>query len=338
MRVPLILVKIFKYEYWPWWLFYLPLTPYWLYLAVRAKSLTFFTSANPAIEAGGFYGESKVDILNKISADYLPKMLYVEVPIPFLENLQYFDKQGFEYPFIAKPNVGERGFMVTKIENQKQFLDYHQAATYPYIIQDFIDYPVELGLLFSKLPNDQNGIISSITMKEFLTVTGDGRSTILELILQSTRSRFQLEVLQHKLGKGISRILNKDEKLLLEPIGNHCKGTKFINVNHLINSQLNEVLNKIATTIDGFYYGRFDMRVSSIEDLYAGKNIKILELNGVSSDPGHIYDPSYRLWKAYRDLMWHWRRVADISIQNQKRGIAPLPLSKVIGIVKQHFA
>ena len=338
MRVPLILVKIFKYEYWPWWLFYLPLTPYWLYLAVRAKSLTFFTTANPAIEAGGFYGESKVDILNKISADYLPKMLYVEPNIPFLENLQNFDKQGFNYPFIAKPNVGERGFMVIKIENQKQFSDYHNGITEPYIIQDFVDYPVELGLLFSKLPNDQNGIVSSITMKEFLTVTGDGHSTILELIMQSIRARFQLEILKHKLGNGINQILNKDEKLLLEPIGNHCKGTKFVNVNHLINSQLNEVFNKIAATIDGFYYGRFDMRVSSIEDLYAGKNIKILELNGVSSDPGHIYDPNYRLWKAYRDLMWHWRRVADISIQNQKKGIAPLPLSEVISIVKQHFA
>ena len=86
MRMPLFLVKIFNYEYWPWWLFYLPMTPYWLYQAIRAKSLTFFTAVNPGIEAGGFYGEHKTEIMKHISPDYLAKTVF----IPFGTEFEVF--------------------------------------------------------------------------------------------------------------------------------------------------------------------------------------------------------------------------------------------------------
>jgi regulator of replication initiation timing len=193
-------------------------------------------------------------------------------------------------------------------------------------------------VLFSRMPNEKLGKVSSVTLKEFLTVTGDGKSSIEELILQNTRARFQLETLQKRLGENIKEVLHFGEKRLLEPIGNHCRGTKFVNANHLINNKLDEVFTKVSESYDGFFYGRFDMKVSSIDDLYLGKNIKIMELNGVSSDPGHIYDPKYYLWNAYRDLMWHWKRAANISILNQKNGIKPLPFSDIIAIVRQHFA
>lgn len=337
MRMPLFLVKVFNYEYWPWWLFYLPMTPYWLYQAVRAKSLAFFTAVNPGIEAGGFYGEHKTEIMKNISPDYLAKTIFIPFGTALEELPKLLNINALSYPIIAKPNVGERGTSVSKINSQRELQQYHETADEDYLIQEFIDFSIELGVLFSRMPNEKIGKVSSVTLKEFLTVIGDGKSTIEQLILNNTRARFQLETLQKRLGNEINEVLVKGESRLLEPIGNHCRGTKFINANHLINRQLDEVFTKVAESYDGFFYGRFDMKVSSFKDLYLGKNIKIMELNGVSSDPGHIYDPKYYLWNAYRDLMWHWKRAANISIINQKNGVKPLPFSDIIAIVKQHF-
>jgi hypothetical protein len=336
--MPLFLVKIFNYEYWTWWLFYLPMTPYWIFQAIRAKSLAYFTAVNPGIEAGGFYGEHKTEILKHISPDYLAKTIVIAKELPLENVLKLLKVSQLAYPIIAKPNVGERGNAVMKIHSESELVQYHASLSEDYLIQEFVTYPIEFGVLFSRLPSEKTGKVSSLTLKEFLTVTGDGKSSIEELILQSNRARFQLETLQKRLGDGMKEVLPIGEKRLLEPIGNHCRGTKFVNANHLINSQLDDVFTKVAQTFDGFFYGRFDMKVASIEDLYEGKNIKIMELNGVSSDPGHIYDPRYYLWQAYRDLMWHWKRAADISIQNQKAGIKPLPFKDIIAIVKQHFA
>ncbi|MCU0325473.1 MAG: hypothetical protein MUF45_09510 [Spirosomaceae bacterium] len=337
MKFPLSIIKIFNYEYWPWWVFYLPMAPYWLYLSLKTRSLTFFTAVNPGIEAGGFYGEKKMEILKNINPKYLPKTTFIHQNQEYEKAISLLNTSQIMLPFIAKPNIGERGTNVAKIESWEQFKAYHAATQEDYIVQEFITYPLEFGVLFSRLPNQQQGKVSSLTMKEFLTVVGDGKSTIRELIENSTRARFQLEVLESKLGEGMNEILPKDEKRLLEPIGNHCRGTKFINANHLINSKLDDIFSRIAENFDGFYYGRFDMKVASIEDLYRGENIRIMELNGVSSDPGHIYDPDYRLWNAYRDLRWHWKRSAEISIQNRKRGFLPLPFGEIWAIVQKHL-
>ena len=337
MRIPLFLVKVFNYEYWPWWLFYLPMTPYWLYQAIRAKSLTFFTAVNPGIVAGGFYGEHKTEIMKHISSEYLAKTIFIPLDTAFEELPKLLINNVLQYPIIAKPNIGERGTLVAKIHSVVELYQYHQSANADYLIQEFINYPIELGVLFSRMQTDKIGKVSSVTLKEFLSVTGDGKSTIEELVLQNTRARFQLKSLQKRLGKSMQNVLSLGENYLLEPIGNHCRGTKFVNANHLINNQLHEVISKVSEGFDGFYYGRFDMKVESIDDLYEGKNIRIMELNGVSSDPGHIYDPRYYLWQAYSDLMWHWKRAADISIINQKKGTKPLPFSKILAIVKGHF-
>lgn len=115
----------------------------------------------------------------------------------------------------------------------------------------------------------------------------------------------------------------------MEPIGNHCRGTRFIDNNFLINDKLNIVFDEICLPIKGFYYGRFDLKVKSIEDLYEGRNIKIMELNGASSEPGHIYDSANTIFKAYKDLLFHWKRLADISKENIKNGLKPVSFSVI---------
>jgi len=296
MRIPLFIAKFSRYEYWPWWLFYLPALPYWVYLALKNKSLAYFTVANPGIELGGFYGESKTEILSLINRQYLPRAVSVVTSIEIESVLNQMKEINLSYPVIAKPDVGERGNHVTLIRNQQELILYNARSNSKYIIQEYIDYSIELGVLYSRMPDSQQGAVTSITLKEFLSVTGDGTSTIKQLMQENLRARFQIDRLSNELGDEINFVLKKGEGKVLEPIGNHCRGTKFIDNNFLINEKLNEVFDRICLPIKGFYYGRFDLKVKSIADLYIGKNIRIMELNGASSEPGHIYDPSSTLY------------------------------------------
>lgn len=331
MRLPLVVIKYTHYEYWPWWLFYTPLLPYWLWLAVKNKSLAYFSAANPGIELGGFFGESKSGILSLISEEYKAKSWFVPYSTNTLELKEKIIAREFTFPLIAKPDVGERGNQVTKIETLEQLIVYHQGAKGSYIIQEFIDYDIELGVLYSRMPDSESGMVSSVTLKKFMAVTGDGQSTIKQLMEKQTRTRFQIKRFEIEHGGILNNVIRNGEYKLLEPIGNHCRGTEFIDNNFLINQQLHSTFDRISKPIKGFYYGRFDLKVKSIADLYKGTNIKIMELNGASSEPGHIYDAGkHNIFKAYKDLMWHWKRLAEISGVNIKSGLKPVPFKAIV--------
>ena len=339
IKYPLWLIKLTHFEYWTWWMFYVPLLPYWLFQAIRTRSLTFFTNADPCIDYGGFFGESKMEILRQIPKEYLPKTIFIEKQSDLKTIVDRLIQEDLVYPIICKPDVGERGTQVEKLYSNYDLVQYLSNVQADFIIQEFINYDIELGVLYYRYPNASIGKVTSVTRKEFLAVLGDGKSNVVQLMQQSTRARFQIKSMRKRLGDmGMNEVIKSGEKRILEPIGNHCRGTKFLDNNFLLNSQLDEVFDKIALTIDGFHYGRFDMKVKSIEDLYRGKNIRIMELNGVSSEPGHIYDPKNTLWSAYRDLAHHWKIIADISIQQQRRGIMPVPFGILWKVVKRHFA
>jgi hypothetical protein len=337
MRLPLGFHKWTNYEYWPWWFFYLPLVPYWLWLALKTRSLAFFTASNQNIEMGGFFGESKIDILNQIAPEYLPKTFFVPARSKYSAITDWLQTSGCGFPLIAKPNVGERGFKVQKLEKQQDLAYYYAYAKHDFILQEFVHYPFELGVLYCRMPNETSGKVTSVTIKDFLSITGDGKSTIETLMQNNVRARFQIESVGKRLGTEMQTILPSGHNMLLEPIGNHCRGTRFVNGQHLINDQLHEVFNKISLAIDGFHFGRFDLKVASLEDLYAGQHIRIMELNGASSEPGHIYDARFGIVKAYRDLAYHWKLLADICIQNKKKGFFPVSFSQIVSVFKQHF-
>lgn len=338
LNPPLWLVKLYKYEYWTWWIFFLPMAPYWLYLALRNRSLTYFTTVNPCIPDGGVFGESKMDILDLIHPQYLPNAIFIKPGETWEAVVQKLSKAKIAYPLIAKPDVGGRGFKVYKITHSDDLKAYLVAITQPVIVQEYINYELELGVMYARLPYETSGRITSVVQKEFLSVVGDGRSTVGELLANNERARFSMDELRERIREQWNDILPEGTKRQVQPIGNHCLGTKFVNANARINADLVRIFDQIALPIEGFYYGRFDLRVPNWDDLYAGRNVKILELNGATSEPGHVYDPNYRLWQAYRDIMYNMRIVADISAVNIQRGFKPTPLRKLIQTSREFFA
>jgi hypothetical protein len=137
--------------------------------------------------------------------------------------------------------------------------------------------------------------------------------------------------------KDLQKVLPAEEVLELVSIGNHCRGTTFLNANHLITPALQEVFDQISCRIDGFYFGRYDIRVPHLDDLYAGRNIKILELNGANSEPAHIYDPDMSIFKAYRHLFAHWRNLFEVSIRNHRNGTAFMSFGDAVYKIRNRF-
>ncbi|MBJ7428855.1 MAG: hypothetical protein JHD28_07860 [Bacteroidia bacterium] len=331
-------IKHTRFEFWPYWFAYIPVYFYYIYLSIKAKSFTFFTTANPGIYLGGFVGESKKNILKKINPTYLPATIYCKNEFNVSKIVDLLAAEQMQFPLIAKPDVGERGSQVEKITNKQELEKYVHSIGEDFIIQSFIDYEIELGIMYYHYPNGTLSGINSIVLKEYLSIVGNGVDTIETLIKNHLRAQGRLAYLLNKFSYCSEQILPANEKMLLEPIGNHIRGTKFINANHLINAKLIAVFDKIAKPIDGFYIGRFDLKVKSINDLYEGKNIQIMELNGVSSEPAHIYDPSTFILSAYKALFQHYKLIFIIAKQNIALGENYLPFRLVWKQIRMHLS
>jgi hypothetical protein len=53
-----------------------------------------------------------------------------------------------------------------------------------------------------------------------------------------------------------------------------------------------------------------------------------MELNGVGSEPAHIYQPGFSIREAYRVLFFHWKQLFEISRKNRKLGVEYMSLSE----------
>lgn len=316
-------MKFFNFkhwEYWPSYMFYLPNIPYAAYLALKAKNLVFFSATNPAILHSGNGSESKFSTIELIPDVFKPKSILIEAKLSVESTLEKLQKYKIEYPLIIKPNIGFRGLLVNKINTENALKNYlQQYKQIDLIIQEFVNLKQECGIFYHRLPTETEGKITSLTLKKYLTVTGDGVSTLKSLILSNDRAKIYLPLLTQLHQKDFNIILQKKEEKILNVIGNHSKGTQFINGNHLISNELEKAINTIAKQISGFYYGRLDIKYNSFDDLLSLKNIKILEINGIISEPTHIYDPNkMSYFKAIKEIRKHWKIMYKIATINHQ--------------------
>lgn len=314
-------IRLMHWEFWPMQIIYIPLYIYFVWLAVKARSLWFWSASNPGIETGGMLGESKIAIYDMIDDKLKPFTLLVNPGTKLDAVTTSLTENNIDFPVICKPDRGERGFMVTKVNNLEELGAYVSKMKVDFIVQSFCDYPMELGIYYCRYPWEETGHVFSVVKKEFLFIMGDGKSTIKQLILNKTRAVLQWEKLVERYGERMEEVLEKGVKLELEPIGNHAKGTKFMDGKDMIDDRLNKVFDEITSKMTGVYFCRYDLKTTSEEDMKNGQKISILELNGVGAEPAHIYDPNYRLFRAWGDLIRQWRMVYKISRYNRKNGV-----------------
>lgn len=313
-------------------MFYIPNIPLAIYLAIKAKSPTFFTATNPSIWNSGDGMESKFETLQLIPEKYRPNSILISPKDDFNSILHQIKTKKIEIPLIAKPDIGFRGLLVKKINTENDLKLYLEKYPIPIIVQEFISHKNECGIFYYRIPGEKSGTITSITLKKFLSIIGDGTSTISELILSDTRASLYFEILEEIHKNKMNSIPNNKEEIILTVIGNHSKGTQFIDGNNLINKELTNVIDELNKKIEGWFYGRIDLKYDSFESLQQGKNFKILEINGIISEPTHIYDASKNSYfDAVKSIGKHWRIVYNISrLNHQNQAIKYTPTRNFI--------
>ncbi|MCF8238965.1 MAG: hypothetical protein K9I85_12455 [Saprospiraceae bacterium] len=311
------------WEFWPSWLFNLPVLLIWLYYGLRSGNLFFFTRANPVIETGGLLGESKINIYQHLPAGVYPNTVFIPAEVRQAEEIRdLVNQQNIQWPAIAKPNMGERGFLVLKCADESTMIQHlldHPGVDF--LVQDFVAWKEEYSIMYHRFPNTQTGQITSLCLKGFLTVTGDGKRTVADLMTDHPRASFQQDRMTREQPALLASIPEEGEELLLEPIGNHCRGTTFLNANHRITPALTATFDRISLGASGLFYGRFDLRTRTLADLEKGRHYSILEYNGVASEPAHIYHPGRPLWKAYRDIFAHWGILYRVCQEQKRQGV-----------------
>jgi hypothetical protein len=331
--------KLSNWELWPFFLRYIFISPVWLWYCIRSGSLWFFSPSNPTITFGGFEGEGKKEMYDQLPEGSYPKTIYVRPKEDFSHLISEISAYGFTYPFIVKPDVGMKGLLFRKIDNEQQLRTYHQLCPFEYIVQDLVEYPLEVSVFYYRHPQQQKGVVSGFIQKELMDVTGNGASSLWELIAAHPKAKHRLEEMRIKHEEYLEQVLPAGERYILTYAANLNRGAQFTNLGNLIDDDLLRVFDELSHRTS-FYYGRYDLKCLSVDDLKKGKNFAILEFNGAGAEPNHVYHSGYSLVKANRVFLHHWKALYRISKYNHRNGHAYWPLMKgwnYLREAKRHF-
>lgn len=337
-------LRLTRWEFWPALPVYLPVVFYGGYLAVKHRGSTLWAMCNPGMQPlSGLAMESKSEILAALNAD--AEMVAdwsciqpADTVEPRMAQLDAFRReQSIDWPLVLKPDIGQRGEGVAVIRSEATARHYLAANHEPVIAQRFIP-GAEFGVFYYRLPGESKGQLFSITEKVLPELTGDGRRTLERLILDDTRAVAQAKHYLKVNADRLETVPAMGEKVSLVELGTHCRGAIFLDGNRFQSEALAARLDGVLANYEGFYFGRFDVRVPSGETLRAGEGFRILELNGVSSESTDIYDPQNSLFDGWRKLCRQWRLAFEIGAANRDTGVPVVPWRDVFSVLRGHHA
>jgi len=329
--------QISFFEFWPQRYFYAPMFLYWLWLTVRHGGFALPTISNPLFPMGGWIGESKATVFEH-AGPYARRFIAPWVALDrtpttsAAEALKAAQTAGLTLPFVAKPDMGCRGAGVRRVRSEAELADY--IAAFPMnermVFQALVDDEAEAGVFYIRKPSEARGRIVSVTLKYFPYVYGDGRSTLAELIARDPRAGQLQHIYLPRHRARLDWVVPKGQPFRIAFAGSHSRGTIFRNGNHLITEAMTDAFDKIGKDINEFYFGRFDVRFPDIEDLRAGRNFTIVEVNGAGAEATHIWDRRTTLCEAYGALRRQYKALWETGAENAKRGFKPARLTDFI--------
>lgn len=311
-----LLKRIIDWQYWPAYIFYLPPVIYYFFLAIRARSIFFFHGINPNWYNSGLKGDSKWVLQQNFCIAVMPKSILLQ---PTSQPALY-DEVGL--PAVIKPDVGQRGKGVQVINSQAEIKEYLAKSKGYSILQQYSDLPQEWGVFYVRYPNQHIGKITSLMQRSFWTVIGDGQKNLWELATASDDWLPQYKRMEKFETSWRKIVPLKNEKYVLEPIGNHNRGTAFLDRRELINPRLVHRVEQLIQALPDFHFGRIDLKLNSLDDFQYGGEAHIIEINGFGAEPAHIYQKGYTLKDAWCDVFYHIKLAFLIAQENKALGIS----------------
>jgi membrane protein DedA with SNARE-associated domain len=346
--------KVAAAEHVPPFLYYVPLIAQWHWLGLRFGSMSLPTVANPCIEAGGYWGESKSACMRLMASDarkWLADFVTIRgavspdcVANSMAEAKSALSEAAIAFPVVAKPDIGWQGYGVQLIHDEEELRKY--IASFPagetIILQRYLPFDGEAGVFYVRRPGEEHGRVTSLTLRYYPYVAGDGETTVAQLILRDPRAGWKAS---NYLGANprhrglpaetLNAIPAKGEIVRLTFIGSIRVGGLYRDAHEYITPALAHRIDEIAKAIPEFYVGRFDIRFRSIEALQAGDEFSIFEINGAGSEAIHIWDPDMPLLETYKILFRQQRLLFEIGAANRARGFAPMPYWRFIGSLRK---
>jgi len=332
------------FEFWPMWAFYPPVMLYAGWLMLRYRGALLPTVANPSFPGGGFFGESKAEILALATAhmpEWVAPFVRIERPPtaptgavadPGAETraaMATLASAGLSLPVVAKPDLGCRGAGVRLVRSMADL----QACLQVFprgarlLLQRLMPFEGEAGIFYCRRPGEARGRIVSITLKYFPQVTGDGRHTLRQLILDDPRAGKLSHLYLKRHTARLDEVPAPGQAVRLAFAGSHSRGAIFRNGTHLVTPAMEACFDDIARRLPEFHFGRFGVRFEDFADLQAGHGFTIVEINGAAAESTHIRDRRTGLLQAWRDLMRQYRWLFEIGHANRARGFKAMSLT-----------
>lgn len=318
-----------RYEFWPAWAFYPPVVWRLLRLSWQHRKVGGFgvvTAVNPGIETSGFVGESKSAILEGLTGagDRVARFVVLRMALPPAERLatitRFRAEHGLSLPLVLKPDVGQRGSGVSILRDEgslERFVTLEM--TVDHVVQEYVT-GVEYGIFWIRLPGEPRGRIFSVTEKRMPVLVGDGHRTLEELILDDDRAVCLAEGYFERNAARLHTVPAPRERVQLVELGTHCRGAIFLDGCSIVTPALEEWIDEVSRTFEGFHFGRYDVRGPSEDHFRRAAGIQVIELNGVTSEATHLYDPKHSLKEAYAILFEQWRLAFEIGAANVLKG------------------
>ncbi|MGC8475720.1 MAG: D-alanine--D-alanine ligase [Acetobacteraceae bacterium] len=316
------------FEFWPAALFYAPVLAQAVLLALRYRSATLLTAANPAIPSGGLCGESKTEILDQIQGPERARIAaWTRLP-PGADApaaLAAMQAAGLRFPLVVKPDIGCNGAGVRQVADAETLA--RTLTAFPpdaaLMLQELIPAPLEAGIFYIREPGAAQGRISSITLKSPPEVVGDGRSSLRALIAADPRAGRLARLYLPRLGARADEVPPQGARVPLVFVGNHCRGSLFRDGTDHATPALTAAIERLARSLPAFHFGRFDVRFDQLAALTRGEGFRVIEINGVGAEATHIWDPRTRLLDAWRVQLAHHAAAWRIGAANRAAGARP---------------
>lgn len=347
-RITATVRRLTHHEWWPAWLLYALVVPRLAALALRHRSLTVWTCVNPGISpGGGITGESKQAILRGFNDPRVLTQHTIGAHEPDrasrARELIHTEPALGGFPVIVKPEAGQRGSGVILVRTEAELDIAINATEGTACIQRHHPGPIEIGVFWTRDPatvgdertDTTQGRVFAVTRKVFPTITGDGESTLRQLVLAHRRYRLQAGAYLEQLGDRAGHVPSEGETVTLTSIGNHARGCRFEDGTDLITPEFSAAIDELARTWRGpngepFDFGRFDIRSSSDEAVRTATDLAVIELNGVTSEATNLYDPSWSARRAVRLLAEQWSIAFELGAARRRAGVTPMGVAGVV--------
>ena len=325
----------------PKWLNLVPMVMQWAWLGLRYRSLTLPSAANPEITAGGLVGDTKSEYFTGMGALARSRvapftMVRVDGADVVGTALRAMKEAGLGFPVVVKPDLGWCGFGVRRIDDTAALADY--LAQFPHgesvMLQQYLDEPGEAGLFYVRHPQQPRGWLLGILLRHFPQVTGDGLSTVAQLVERDPRlQRAMSHPEEHECVDRSDEVPRAGEVVRLSLIGSTRVGGRYEDGSAFASDELTAAVDAIAQDMPSFHVGRFDVRYGTLQDLRSGR-FTIMEVNGAGSEAVHAWDPKYSVWQVYRKVFAKQRLLFELGAFNRALGHRPVSM---LALARHHL-